>query len=74
MTRMSMLYAYTLNAAMVMLSDKSIGSIQPGKVADLVLVDRDLSKVSSEDLAKAKILWTMFRGQIVYTTKEKDGN
>ena len=70
MSRNSMLYAYTRNAAIALLLDQSIGSIEPGKIADLVLVDRDLSTVSSAELEKARVLWTMFRGQLVYETKK----
>ncbi|WP_336517224.1 amidohydrolase [Pollutibacter soli] len=71
MSRNSMLYAYTLNAAMAILMDKRIGSIQAGKSADIIMVDRDLTKVSSAELSEAKILWTMFRGQTVYTAPKK---
>ncbi len=66
MPRMSMLYAYTLNAAMAMLLDKSIGSIEPGKFADIIQVDRDITKVKPEELAQTNVLWTMFEGNIVY--------
>lgn len=71
MPRTSMLYAYTLNAATAILMDKRIGSIEAGKSADIILVDRDLTKVSAAELADAKVLWTMFRGQLVYTVPKK---
>ena len=66
MPRMSMLYAYTLNAAMALLLDKSIGSIEPGKFADIIQVDRDIARVKPEELAETKVLWTMFEGKIIY--------
>ncbi len=69
MSRNSMLYAYTRNAATAILMDRRIGSIEAGKSADIILVDRDLTKVSAAELENAKVLWTMFRGKIVYAAK-----
>jgi hypothetical protein len=61
-----MLKAYTLNAAKVIGREKEIGSISVGKSADLVLFDRNLEKVSIEDMRGANVLWTMFEGEKVY--------
>lgn len=66
MHREAMLQAYTLNAAKVIGRDKEIGSIEPGKSADLVLFDRNLEKVSIEKLRDANVVWTMFAGKQVY--------
>jgi len=66
MPRMAMLYAYTINAAQALMAEKSIGSIAPGKYADLVLVDRDVLTVSPEAMKDTKVLWTMFEGKLVY--------
>jgi predicted amidohydrolase YtcJ len=65
MPRAEMLKAYTINAAKV-LWNTSIGSIEPGKQADLVLVDRDVLTVSADDVKNTQVLWTMFGGEIVY--------
>jgi len=66
MPRLAMLYAYTRNAADVLNQSKSIGSLVPGKRADLVLVDRDVLTVSADELKEAKILATMFAGKKVF--------
>lgn len=66
MPREAMLYAYTRNAARAMNQLNSIGTILPGKQADLVLVDRDVMTVPAEELKDSKVLWTMFGGKIVY--------
>ena len=66
MHREAMLQAYTLNAAKVIGRDKEIGSIEPGKSADLVLFDRNLEQVSIEKLRDANVVWTMFAGKQVY--------
>ncbi|HTZ32432.1 MAG TPA: amidohydrolase [Methylomirabilota bacterium] len=65
MPRLAMFYAYTRNSARAMnLSDK-IGSIAPGKRADLILLDRDVLTVSPEDMRNTKVLWTIVAGKTV---------
>lgn len=65
MPREAMLYAYTRNAAHVLDQLDQIGSLAPGKRADLVLFDRDLLVAAPEELKGAKVIWTMFGGKIV---------
>lgn len=68
MPREAMFYAYTRNSARAMNRD-DIGSIAPGKRADLVLFDRDVFTDSPEDMRETKVLWTMVAGKTVYYTK-----
>jgi predicted amidohydrolase YtcJ len=65
MPREAMFYAYTRNSARAMNLD-SIGTIAPGKRADMVLLDRDVLTVSPEDMRDTKVLWTMVAGHTVY--------
>lgn len=65
-SRAAMLQAYTLNAAKVIGRDKETGSLTVGKSADMVLFDRNLEKVSIEQLRDASVLWTLFAGKTVY--------
>jgi predicted amidohydrolase YtcJ len=64
------LRAYTSEAAYAAFQEKSLGSLEPGKLADLVVIDRDLTQVKSEELDKAHIKLTMVGGQIVYEAPE----
>ncbi len=64
--REAMLYAYTRNAALAMGQLDRIGSIAPGKEADLVLLDRDVLLVSPDELKETRVLWTMVAGRKVY--------
>ena len=68
MPREAMFYAYTRNSARAMNLD-SIGSIAPGKRADLVLLDRDVLTVSPEQMRDTKVVWTMVAGKTVYRAK-----
>jgi predicted amidohydrolase YtcJ len=68
MPREAMFYAYTRNSARAMNLD-SIGTIAPGKRADLVLLDRDVLTVSPEEMRAAQVLWTMVAGKTVYRAK-----
>ena len=66
MPRMEMLYAYTIEAAKALMLEKKIGSLQAGKYADMILVDRDVLSVSAEEMQATRVQWTMFEGRIVY--------
>jgi predicted amidohydrolase YtcJ len=68
MPREAMFYAYTRNAARAMNLD-SIGTMAPGKRADLVLLDRDVLTISPEKMRETKVLWTMVAGKTVYRAK-----
>jgi predicted amidohydrolase YtcJ len=67
MPRAAMLYAYTRNSALALNQLDAIGTIAPGKQADLVLVDRDVMTVLPEELRDAKVLWTMVGGKVVWS-------
>jgi predicted amidohydrolase YtcJ len=67
--RIDMLYAYTINSAKLLMMEKLIGSVEPGKYADMILVDRDVLTVSPEAMRDTKVLWTMFEGKMVYKMK-----
>lgn len=58
--------AYTINSAKALSLDKSIGTLEPGKKADMIVVDRDIFNVSPEQLAETKVVWTIFNGKKVY--------
>jgi predicted amidohydrolase YtcJ len=61
-----MLYAYTRNAAHALNQLDEIGSLAPGKRADMILIDRDVLTVPVAELNGAKVVWTMFEGRIVF--------
>ncbi|VXB69170.1 conserved exported hypothetical protein [Pseudomonas sp. 8AS] len=64
--RETMFQAYTLNAAKALRLEQQIGSLAPGKQADLIVLDRDVFKVSDAELFDTQVLTTYFAGQPVY--------
>lgn len=64
--RMAMFYAYTINAAKALRMENKIGSLEPGKSADLILVDRDVFSVSPFVCKDTKVIWTLFEGRLAY--------
>ena len=60
------LRAHTVNAAWQLRSENHIGSIEPGKYADLIVVDRDPRVVTPEELAATRVLATYLAGDLVF--------
>ncbi|MNP55703.1 hypothetical protein D3C76_1503680 [compost metagenome] len=61
-----MFQAYTLNAARAIRLDDSIGSLKPGKQADMILLDRDVFQAEAEALRDTRVLRTWFAGREVF--------
>ena len=59
---------YTINNARLHFEEHDKGTIEPGKLADLILVDRDPLTCPEDDLRTTRVLWTMVGGRIVHGT------
>ena len=46
--------------------DREIGSIETGKYADFVVLDRDLFAIPIEEVSEAKVLKTFVEGELVF--------
>ncbi|QEG33653.1 N-substituted formamide deformylase precursor [Bythopirellula goksoeyrii] len=60
------LRAYTLDAAYAGFQEKELGSLEPGKLADFVVVDRDLTQVPPTALRAGQVLATVVDGETTY--------
>ena len=60
------LRAYTLDAAYASRVEADEGSIEVGKLADVVLFSKNLMEISADDIPSAKVVLTMVGGKIVY--------
>ncbi len=59
--------AYTINAAYAMRQDKTTGSLEVGKRADLIVLDRDILTIDPETIEDTKVLATYLDGHLVYS-------
>jgi predicted amidohydrolase YtcJ len=64
------LRAYSSGAARAGFQETRLGIISPGMLADLVLLDRDITRVPPETIRDAKVMLTMVGGRVVY---DRDG-
>jgi predicted amidohydrolase YtcJ len=64
---MEAIRAYSIDGAYAAWEEKEKGSIEPGKLADLVVVDRDPLSISHDELKNVVTLLTVVNGKIVYT-------
>ena len=60
------LIAHTRKNAYLVFQEDNLGSIQPGKLADLVVLDRDYLTVPADQIRNIKPVMTMVGGRIVY--------
>jgi predicted amidohydrolase YtcJ len=66
LTMMEALQGYTLNAAYLSFEEDLKGSIEPGKLADIIVLDRDLLSVNPEHIMDTRVLQTWLGGTLVY--------
>jgi len=61
------LTAYTSGAAYAGFEEGYLGSIKPGNLADLVMLDRNLHTLAPDSLNQVKVKWTMVGGRFTYS-------
>ena len=60
------LHGFTRGAAYAAFAEAKIGSLEPGKWADFIIVDRDVSKVDAQSLGRTQVLETWVAGKNVW--------
>jgi hypothetical protein len=63
------LRSYTAWAARQLFLEYKIGSIEPGKEADIAVWDRDLYSMPSDEIRNLKCEMTLLGGRVVYQAK-----
>jgi len=66
LTRRQVLQAATINAAYELHEDTQIGSIEVGKLADMIVLDRNVMRIPAEQIADVRVLRTIVGGRTVY--------
>ncbi len=70
LSRAQVLRAATMNSSYELHQDQATGSLEPGKLADLIVLDRNVLKIPAEEIAQVKVLQTVVGGRVVY---EREG-
>ncbi|MFO0863236.1 MAG: amidohydrolase [Gemmataceae bacterium] len=70
LSREEALRLYTINNAYLHREEKIKGSLEPGKLADLILIDRDYLKCPTEELSQIRVQTTMVGGRVVFERKQ----
>jgi predicted amidohydrolase YtcJ len=65
-TREEAIRLYTINGAYHTFEENIKGSIEPGKLADMIVIDRDILTCPLDDIRDTKVLRTILGGKTVY--------
>lgn len=65
------LHAYTGGGAYASFEEDEKGTLTPGKLADVVIVDRDLTRIAPETIRDAHIMYTIVGGRVVFDRGDK---
>jgi hypothetical protein len=66
LSRAQVLRAITMNSSYELHQDQSTGSLEVGKLADLIVLDRNVLEIPAEQIAQVKVLQTVVGGRAVY--------
>lgn len=64
------LKSYTFGPAFGTFREHELGTIEEGKLADLVVLDRNLLEIHPEEIKDASVLMTICDGRIVYSKQK----
>jgi predicted amidohydrolase YtcJ len=67
LSRQEVLRAITMNSSYELHQDTDTGSLEPGKLADLIVLDRNVMEIPVEQIAETKVVQTVVGGRIVYS-------
>ena len=73
MTRDEALKSMTIWPAYASFMEDLVGSLTPGKLADFVILDRDIMQVSERDILGTKVMATYLGGRPIYRRAEGAG-
>jgi hypothetical protein len=67
LTMAEILRSYTYGSAYGTHREKELGTLEVGKFADIVVLDRNLFETKDEDIRSTKVKMTIMDGNIIYT-------
>ena len=66
MTREEALRSYTWNNAYAAFEEKLKGSLEPGKLADVTVLSRDILTIPEDEILSTDVVYTIVGGQVRY--------
>ncbi len=72
MTREEALRSYTIDAAYAAFEDDIKGSLEPGKLADVTVLSKDILEVPAEEILDARVLYTIVGGEVRYRAESAE--
>ncbi|MEZ5288686.1 MAG: amidohydrolase [Vicinamibacterales bacterium] len=73
LTLPTVLAAYTMGGAYVNFEEQDSGSLEPGKWADLIVLDQNLFEIPAARIHEARVLWTLKEGAEVFRAEGFEG-
>jgi predicted amidohydrolase YtcJ len=67
LTREQAIRLYTINNATLLFCEDKLGSLEPGKLADLAVLDKDLLTCPADEIASTKVWRTYLNGRLVFS-------
>ncbi|KAI5124064.1 hypothetical protein M0805_003891 [Coniferiporia weirii] len=64
LTRVEALRSMTINPAYASFSEKELGSLEPGKIADYVVISQDIMTIAEDEVLDTKVLATVLDGEL----------
>ena len=71
LSRTEALRGFTLDAAYAAFMEDQVGSLEVGKKADFIVIDRDLMTIPENELPKIRVLETWLDGKAIYRDSEQ---
>ena len=68
----TMIEAYTINGAYISDQENLVGSVEIGKRADLIVLDRNLFEIPATEINEAQVAMTIFDGDVVYRAAKQE--
>ncbi|MFT4565559.1 MAG: putative amidohydrolase YtcJ [Saprospiraceae bacterium] len=59
--------SYTINAAYVMRQEDIVGSLEVGKYADMIVLDKDITKIPAGSINTTQVVRTLLAGETIYS-------
>lgn len=72
LTREQAIKAITINAAKFLRADDKIGSLARGKMADMIILEKDFFEVPDAELGRNRVLVTVVGGEVVYVANDAE--